>query len=165
KQYYPEPGWVEHDPEEIWRSVTVAIADTIAEAGIEARQIIALGITNQRETTLLWNKDTGKPYCRAIVWQCRRTTPICEQLKKMGLANDVSQRTGLIIDPYFSGTKLQWILDHNDTARSDSNQGKALFGTVDSWLIWKLTGGQVHATDYSNASRTMLMNLRGEWDD
>ncbi|HAH97322.1 MAG TPA: glycerol kinase [Firmicutes bacterium] len=165
KQYYPEPGWVEHDPEEIWRSVTVAIADTIAEAGIEARQIIALGITNQRETTLLWNKDTGKPYCRAIVWQCRRTTPICEQLKKMGLANDVSQRTGLIIDPYFSGTKLQWILDHNDTARSDANQGKALFGTVDSWLIWKLTGGQVHATDYSNASRTMLMNLRGEWDD
>ncbi len=160
-QYFPKPGWVEHGPEEIWESQLAVAKEVIQKAGLSPTQIAAIGITNQRETTLIWDKKTGKPVYNAIVWQDRRTAPLCDQLKKEGMEGYVRQSTGLVIDAYFSGTKVKWILDHIDHA----DPGQLAFGTVDTWLIWKLTGGKVHATDYSNASRTMLFDIRHlKWD-
>lgn len=164
KQYYPEPGWVEHDALEIWQSVQVCIDEALSASGINPREVGALGITNQRETTVLWDRNTGKPLHRAIVWQCRRTAPLCEGLIAAGLADEIAVRTGLVVDAYFSGTKLQWLLDNIPEARQRADAGDLLFGTIDSWLIWNLTGGRVHATDFSNASRTLLLNLNGRWD-
>ncbi|MGF9710657.1 glycerol kinase GlpK [Paenibacillus naphthalenovorans] len=165
-QFYPQPGWVEQDAEEIWESVRSVIATCLAQSGIRPSQISAIGITNQRETTVVWDKHTGKPVYRAIVWQSRQTADICEQLHAEGLEEMVRSKTGLLIDPYFSGTKLAWILDRTQDARQRAEKGELLFGTVDSWLIWKLTGGSVHVTDYSNASRTMLYNIHKlAWDD
>lgn len=163
-QYFPEPGWVEHDAAEIWSSVVECIDGAVASAGIDPHDIKAVGITNQRETTVLWNRHTGEPVHRAVVWQCRRTAPQCDGLKRRGLAAEIKSRTGLVIDAYFSGTKLCWLLDHVPGARDQASRGDLLFGTIDSWIIWNLTGGRVHATDYSNASRTMLLNLNGSWD-
>lgn len=165
-QIYPKEGWVEHDPMEIWASQSGVLAEAIAKAGITQQDIIALGITNQRETTIVWNKNTGKPVYNAIVWQCRRTAHICKELKKIqGLEDYVKENTGLIIDAYFSGTKIKWILDNIPGAKEEAQKGNLLFGTVDSWLIWKLTNGKVHATDYTNASRTMIFNIKTlTWD-
>ena len=165
-QIYPKEGWVEHDPMEIWASQSGVLAEAIAKAGITQQDIIALGITNQRETTIVWNKNTGKPVYNAIVWQCRRTADICKELKKIqGLEDYVKENTGLIIDAYFSGTKIKWILDNVPGAKEEAQKGNLLFGTVDSWLIWKLTNGKVHATDYTNASRTMIFNIKTlTWD-
>ncbi|MGX6592046.1 glycerol kinase GlpK [Cetobacterium ceti] len=165
-QIYPKEGWVEHDPMEIWASQSGVLAEAIAKAGITQQDIIALGITNQRETTIVWNKNTGKPVYNAIVWQCRRTAHICKELKKIqGLEDYVKENTGLIIDAYFSGTKIKWILDNVPGAKEEAQKGNLLFGTVDSWLIWKLTNGKVHATDYTNASRTMIFNIKTlTWD-
>ena len=165
RQIFPKPGWVEHDPEDIWSSQLRVARGAIHKAGIRADQIASIGITNQRETTIVWDKTSGKPLCNAIVWQDRRTAGICDELKKKGLVEHVRSQTGLVIDAYFSGTKLHWILEQVPGARRKAEQGNLLFGTVDSWLIWKLTGGKVHATDYSNASRTMLFNIHQlEWD-
>ncbi len=162
KQYYPRPGWVEHSPEEIWKSVVEAIQEVLEEDV----HLAAVGITNQRETTILWDRVTGKPVYNAIVWQCRRTVPICEELKKKGMEGKVRSKTGLALDPYFSATKIKWILDNVDEARGLAKNNRLLFGTVDSWLLWKLTGGTVHATDHTNASRTMLFNIRElRWDE
>lgn len=163
-QYYPEPGWVEHDPLEMWESVKAGIDEALATSGIDSHEVGALGITNQRETTVLWDRRTGQPLHRAIVWQCRRTARICEELAAAGLTDEIAERTGLVIDAYFSGTKLQWLLDNVPSARRRAEAGDLLFGTIDSWLIWNLTGGRVHATDCSNASRTLLLNLNGCWD-
>jgi glycerol kinase len=164
-QFYPQPGWVEHDPREIWVSQLATAREAIRLAGINARQIKAIGITNQRETSLLWNRRTGEPLHKAIVWQDRRTEPFCQQLRAGGHSPDIAQRTGLVVDPYFSGSKLRWLLDHVAGARAAAERGELAFGTVDSWLIWQLTGGRVHATDVSNAARTMLYNIRsGDWD-
>lgn len=166
KQIYPQPGWVEHDPREIWATQSSTLTEVLAQSGITSDEIAAIGITNQRETTIVWNKETGKPIYNAIVWQCRRTTGICEQLKKSGLNEYIRDNTGLIIDPYFSGTKIKWILDHVDGARELAKQGKLLFGTVDTWLVWNMTQGRVHVTDYTNASRTMLFNIHTlDWDE
>ena len=163
RQIYPQPGWVEHDPMEIWATEKRALAEAVAHA--DPKRIAALGITNQRETTVLWDRATGEPVCNAIVWQCRRTAPICERLKAEGLSETVAEKTGLLIDAYFSGTKIRWMLDHVPGARARAERGELCAGTVDSWLIWKLTGGKAHVTDYSNASRTMLFNIRTlEWD-
>lgn len=164
-QRYPQPGWVEHDAEEILR-VQLAVAKEIFDfKGITAGEIAAVGITNQRETTVVWDKESGKPVHPAIVWQCRRTASICDELKARGLERVIRDKTGLVLDAYFSGTKLKWILDHVPGARAKANTGKLLFGTIDSWLIWNLTGGKIHVTDYSNASRTMLYNIRElQWD-
>ncbi len=159
-QYYPQPGWVEHDADEIWRSQYATAQEAIAKAGIRAADIAAIGITNQRETTLLWNRRTGVPLHRAIVWQDRRTEPLCAQLREQGLVETVRAVTGLVIDPYFSGTKLRWLLDNVPGARAAAERGELAFGTVDSWLLWQLTEGRVHATDVSNASRTMLFDIR-----
>jgi len=165
KQFYPEPGWVEHDPEEIWRSTTNVISDALEDANISASEINSIGITNQRETTVIWDRNTGEPVYNAIVWQCRRTTEICNQLKQKGLEEVFKAKTGLVLDPYFSGTKIKWILDHVEGARKKAEKEDLLFGTIDSWLIWKLTGGKVHATDYTNASRTLLYNIHKlKWD-
>jgi glycerol kinase len=160
-QHYPEPGWVEHDPEEIWKSVLGALADAIHLSGstVEAAEIAALGITNQRETTLVWERATGRPLHRAIVWQDRRTADMCKKLKADGLEPLFREQTGLVLDPYFSGTKLAWLLDHVDGLRARAERGEVCFGTVDSYLVWRLTGGRAHVTDVSNASRTLLMNL------
>ncbi|ATG73922.1 glycerol kinase [Zobellella denitrificans] len=164
-QIYPQAGWVEHDPMEIWASQRSTLTEVLAKTGISPDQIAAIGITNQRETTVVWEKSTGKPVYNAIVWQCRRTADICEQLKARGLTDYIRDNTGLVLDAYFSGTKLKWILDNVEGAREKANNGELLFGTVDTWLIWKLTDGRVHVTDYTNASRTMLFNINSlEWD-
>lgn len=165
-QIYPKAGWVEHDPEAILTSQLRSIADALVEGKIEAKDIAAIGVTNQRETTILWDKNTGKPVYNAIVWQCRRTAPMCEQLKAEGLGEYIQEHTGLIIDAYFSGTKIKWILDNCEKARKLAAEGNLLFGTIDTWLIWNLTGRKVHITDYSNASRTMLFDVdRLCWDE
>ena len=164
-QYYPQPGWVEHDPMEIWSSQSSTAAEAIARANLSSGDIAAVGITNQRETTLVWDRDTGRPVCNAIVWQDRRTADFCAQLKRDGLEPLVAEKTGLRLDPYFSATKLRWILENIPGARAQAEAGKLLFGTVDTWLLWQLTGRRVHATDVTNASRTLLCNLRtGQWD-
>ncbi len=164
-QYYPQPGWVEHDPLEIWRTQLATAREALAKAGIGASQVRAIGITNQRETTVVWNRKTGQPIHKAIVWQDRRAEPACQALRERGLAQTIQEKTGLLVDAYFSGTKLQWILDQVPDARSMAAQGELAFGTVDSWLLWQLTGGRVHATDVSNAARTMLFNVHtNQWD-
>ena len=165
-QYFPKPGWVEHDANEIWSTQLGVAVEAVLKAGATAADIAAIGITNQRETTIVWDKATGEPVCNAIVWQCRRTSEYCDSLKAKGLVEIFRQKTGLVIDAYFSGTKLKWILDHVPGARERAENGELLFGTVETWLIWKLTKGRVHVTDYSNASRTMLFNINTlEWDD
>ena len=166
KQYFPQPGWVEHDANEIWATQYGVAAEAVTKAKLQPKDIAAIGITNQRETTVVWNRETGEPVGHAIVWQDRRTAGFCDQMKRDGLEGLIQKKTGLVIDAYFSGSKLRWILDNVSGARADAEKGKLAFGTVDSWLIWKLTGGKVHVTDPSNASRTMLYNIRtGEWDD
>jgi glycerol kinase len=164
-QYYPQPGWVEHDPEEIWSTVADAARLALAEAGVTGAEIAAVGITNQRETALVWERATGAPIHRAIVWQCRRTASTCDDLKARGAEPLVRARTGLVLDAYFSGTKIGWLLDHVPGARRRAGRGELAFGTVDAWLLWKLTGGRLHATDVTNASRTLLLDLRSvDWD-
>lgn len=164
-QFYPQAGWVEHDPMEIFATQSATLAEALGKTGINSEQVAAIGITNQRETTIVWNKETGVPVYNAIVWQCRRTADICEDLKQRGLEDYIRDNTGLVLDPYFSGTKVKWILDHVPGAREDADAGKLLFGTVDTWLVWKMTQGQTHVTDYTNASRTMLFNINTlEWD-
>ncbi|UPR53884.1 glycerol kinase GlpK [Vibrio cyclitrophicus] len=164
-QIYPKAGWVEHDPMEIWATQSSTLVEALAKAGIRSDELAGIGITNQRETTIVWNKETGKPVYNAIVWQCRRTADICEDLKARGLEDYVRDNTGLVLDPYFSGTKVKWILDNVESAREDAEAGKLLFGTVDTWLVWKMTQGRVHVTDYTNASRTMLFNINDLcWD-
>jgi len=164
-QYYPKPGWVEHDPEEIWKSQSGVALKALAKAGIDAKNIAAVGITNQRETTIVWNRLTGKPVYNAIVWQDRRTARFCDDLKDKGLAGKIQQKTGLIIDAYFSATKVKWILDNVKGARKQAEDGQLAFGTVDTWLVWNLTKGKQHITDVSNASRTMLFNINTlSWD-
>ncbi len=165
-QYYPHSGWVEHNPMEIYSSQYAVMMEAVTESGIDVKDIAAIGITNQRETTVVWDKHTGRPVYNAIVWQCRRTAPICDELRSRGLADYIQQTTGLVLDAYFSATKIKWILDHVEGAREKAERGDLLFGTVDTWLLWKLTGGAVHATDYTNASRTMLYNIHTlDWDD
>ena len=164
-QHFPEPGWVEHEPEDLWATTRRVAQRVLRQAGVKPRDVAAVGIANQRETTLLWDRTTGRPLHRAIVWQDRRTAGACMALERRGLGRLFARRTGLRLDPYFSGTKLAWLLDHVPGARARANRGELAFGTVDTWLLWKLTGGQVHATDVSNASRTLLANLRtGDWD-
>ncbi len=165
RQIYPQPGWVEHDPNEIWASQLTTAREAIAKAGLSAADIRAIGITNQRETTVIWNRRTGEPIHNAIVWQDRRAEPICAQMREQGLESPVRETTGLVIDAYFSGTKIRWLLDHVDGAQAAAERGELAFGTIDTWLLWKLTGGHVHATDVSNAARTMLFDIqRNEWD-
>ena len=166
-QFYPKPGWVEHDPMEIWSSQYGVLMETLAQSGVDVHELAGIGITNQRETAIVWDRDTGRPVYNAIVWQCRRTAGLCEELKQdPAFVAYVKDRTGLLIDAYFSATKIRWILDNVPGARERAEEGKLLFGTVDSWLIWKLTGGVVHVTDYTNASRTMLYDIRSlRWDE
>ncbi len=165
-QYFPKEGWVEHDATEIWATQISVAQEAMLKHNLNYRDIVALGITNQRETTVVWDKVTGKPIYNAIVWQCRRTSDYAEALKKQGHEEMIRRKTGLIIDAYFSGTKIKWILDHVDGARERAERGELLFGTIESWLIWKMTGGEVHVTDYSNAARTMLFNIHTlDWDD
>ena len=165
-QYFPKPGWVEHDPEEIWSTQYAVALEAMHKLNITADQVAAIGITNQRETTIVWDKTTGEPVYNAIVWQCRRTSEYCDSLKEKGLSDKFREKTGLLIDAYFSGTKVKWILDNVEGARERAEAGDLLFGTVETWLIWKLTKGRVHVTDYSNASRTMLFNIKDlKWDD
>ncbi|MCX7903535.1 MAG: glycerol kinase GlpK [Caloramator sp.] len=165
-QIYPRAGWVEHDPMEIWATQIGVANEAIAKAGLTAGDIAAIGITNQRETTVVWDKRTGKPIYNAIVWQCRRTSEICDELKNRGYEDLIRGKTGLVLDAYFSGTKIKWILDNVEGARERAEKGELLFGTIDTWLIWNLTGGKVHVTDYSNASRTLLYNIYElKWDD
>lgn len=164
-QYFPKPGWVEHDANEIWSSQLGVAVEAMAKLGIGADDIAAIGITNQRETTIVWDKNTGEPVYHAIVWQCRRTSEYCDSLKEKGLTDKFREKTGLIIDAYFSGTKLKWILDNVEGVRERAERGELLFGTVETWLIWKLTKGKAHVTDYSNASRTLLFNIKDlTWD-
>lgn len=158
-QIFPNPGWVEHDPEEIWQSIQDVMAEAMGKAHVTAENIAGIGITNQRETTVVWDKKTGKPIYNAIVWQCRRTAPIIEDLKAKGYEAFIKKTTGLIPDAYFSGTKIKWILDHVEDARERAKKGELLFGTIDTWLIWNLSGGRIHVTDYTNASRTMLFDI------
>lgn len=165
-QYFPQPGWVEHDAEEIWATQTGLMYEAMSKIDITINEIAGIGITNQRETTVLWDKETGRPVHKAIVWQCRRTAGYCDELKKLGMAEFFRSKTGLVLDAYFSATKLRWLLDNAAGARERAEKGELLFGTVDSWIIWKLTGGKVHVTDYSNASRTMLFNIHTlKWDE
>ena len=166
-QIYPKPGWVEQDPMEIWSSQSSVLTEVLAQTGIAPTEVAAIGITNQRETTIVWDKATGRPIYNAIVWQCRRTASLCEELKADGAFSDyIKEHTGLLIDAYFSATKLKWILDHVEGARGRARAGELLFGTVDSWLVWKLTGGKAHVTDYTNASRTMLFDIQNLcWDE
>ncbi len=165
-QFFPQPGWVEHDHEEIWSSQLGAVSEVMTLAEITSQDIAAIGITNQRETTLVWDRKTGKSIGPAIVWQDRRTAPQCEELKNAGYETIFREKTGLVIDAYFSGTKIKWILDHNPGLRERAEAGEIAFGTIDSWLLWKLTEGKVHATDASNASRTLLFNIHtGSWDE
>ena len=164
-QYFPKPGWVEHDADEIWSTQLGVAVEAMSKVGATAEDIAAIGITNQRETAIVWDKTTGEPVYNAIVWQCRRTAEFCDQLKEQGYTDMIRRKTGLIIDAYFSATKIRWILDHVEGARKKVEAGELLFGTVETWLIWKLTCGKVHVTDYSNASRTMLFNINTlEWD-
>ena len=164
-QYFPQPGWVEHDADEIWSTQLGVAVEAMSKIGASAEDIAAIGITNQRETTIVWDKTTGEPVCPAIVWQCRRTAEFCDELKAQGYTDTIRKKTGLIIDAYFSATKIRWILDHVEGAREKAEAGELLFGTVETWLIWKLTKGKVHVTDYSNAARTMLFNINTlEWD-
>ena len=166
RQIFPQPGWVEHDPDEIWETQIGVAAEAVARAGINARDIAAIGITNQRETTVVWDRRTGMPVYNAIVWQDRRTAAFCDALKAQGHERQFSDKTGLVLDAYFSGTKLRWILDNVSGARKQAEAGQLAFGTIDSWLIWKLTGGAAHVTDASNASRTLLFDIhRGDWDE
>ncbi|MCL7749546.1 glycerol kinase GlpK [Halalkalibacter alkaliphilus] len=166
EQIYPNPGWVEHNANEIWASILAVMAGVMLKANIDKEEIAGIGITNQRETAVVWEKHTGKPIYNAVVWQSRQTAGICEQLKEQGYENMVREKTGLLIDAYFSGTKVKWILDHVEGARESAEKGDLLFGTIDTWLIWKLSGGKVHVTDYSNASRTMMYNIHDlKWDD
>ena len=166
RQIFPQPGWVEHDALEIWRTTLEVTKNAMEKLGAEAEDIAAIGITNQRETTVIWDKETGEPIANAIVWQCRRTADYCDELSAEGLVDTVRSKTGLVIDPYFSGTKIRWILENVPGAREQAKKGELLFGTVETWLIWKLTGGKVHVTDYSNASRTMLFNINTlQWDE
>ncbi|HPX93049.1 MAG TPA: glycerol kinase GlpK [Bacillota bacterium] len=165
-QIYPKPGWVEHDANEIWSTQLGVAVEAMNKVDVRAEDIAAIGITNQRETTVLWDKNTGEPVCKAIVWQCRRTADECDRLKAEGLTGLFREKTGLVIDAYFSATKIKWILDHVPGVREKAERGDILFGTIDTWLIWRLTRGRVHVTDYSNASRTMLFNIRDlKWDD
>ncbi len=166
-QIYPRPGWVEHDPRQIWATQSSTLTEALASVGISSDEVAAIGITNQRETTVVWEKDTGKPVYNAIVWQCRRTAQICDELRKNeGFEEYVRENTGLLLDPYFSGTKIKWILDNVPGAREKAEKGQLLFGTIDTWLIWNMTQGRVHVTDYTNASRTMLFNIHKlEWDE
>src|SRR5258705_7215667 len=176
RQIFPQPGWVEHDAEEIWSTQFGTMAEAVAKASITMKQIAGIGITNQRETTLVWERSTGKPIYNAIVWQDRRTAAFCDELKKMvvtvktqnlaSLSDVIKQKTGLVIDAYFSASKLKWILDNVTGARQKAENGELAFGTIDSWLVWKLSGGKIHVKDVSNASRTMLLNINTpEWDD
>jgi len=166
QQYYPQPGWVEHDPGEILGSTLAVAKEVLEKAQVGLSEVSGIGITNQRETTLVWDRHTGEPVYNAIVWQCRRTAPLCEELKSRGLAESIRAKTGLIIDAYFSATKLRWILDNIPQGQYRAEQGDLLFGTVDSWLVWNLTGGAAHITDYTNASRTMLYNIHTlQWDE
>ncbi|HEY0386625.1 MAG TPA: glycerol kinase GlpK [Pyrinomonadaceae bacterium] len=165
-QHYPQPGWVEHDAEEIWQVSLRLVAEALARAGASAADLRAIGITNQRETTLIWDRLTGKPVAPAIVWQDRRTAPACDRLRERGLEDLIRRKTGLVLDAYFSATKIEWLLDNLEGLRERAERGELAFGTIDSWLIWKLTGGRVHATDYSNASRTLLYNIHElKWDE
>ena len=165
-QHFPQPGWVEHDANEIWATQQATIYEVLARARLRPAELAAIGITNQRETTLLWDRRTGEPLGRAIVWQDRRTAPLCERLKAQGLEPEIARRTGLLLDPYFSGTKLAWLLDSHPNARARAQAGELAFGTIDSWLAWKLSDGALHVTDVSNASRTLLVNLEtGDWDE
>ena len=165
-QYYPKPGWVEHDAEEIWSTQLEVAQKAMENVGAAAGDIAAIGITNQRETTIVWDRNTGVPVCKAVVWQCRRTSEYCDVLKEKGLVESYREKTGLVIDAYFSATKIKWILDHVDGGRERAKKGELLFGTVETWLIWKLTKGRIHVTDYSNASRTMLFNIKTlQWDE
>ncbi|MFV8815593.1 glycerol kinase GlpK, partial [Aerococcus urinaeequi] len=166
EQIFPKSGWVEHNANEIWNSVQAVIAGAFIDGGLRPDQIAGIGITNQRETTVVWDKETGKPIYNAIVWQSRQSAPISDNLIDQGLKEKIQQHTGLVVDAYFSATKIRWILDHVEGAQERAEKGELLFGTIDTWLLWKLTNGEVHATDYSNASRTMLMNIEKlEWDD
>jgi glycerol kinase len=165
-QYFPQPGWVEHDPNEIWSGQVAVAVEVTVKAGLSGANIKAIGITNQRETTIIWNRKTGEPVYNAIVWQDRRTAGFCEELKQNGHSDAIREKTGLVIDAYFSGSKIKWILDNIDGAREQAEAGELAFGTVDSWLVWKFTNGEVHATDVTNASRTMLFNIRNQqWDE
>ncbi len=165
-QYYPQPGWVEHDPEEIWSTQIGVIAELFARYNVDVQEVDSIGITNQRESTVIWEKKTGKPIHNAIVWQCRRTIDICNELKAKGLGYEISGKTGLVIDAYFSGTKVKWILDNVEGAKEKALKGELLFGTIDTWLVWKFTNGKIHVTDYSNASRTLLFNIKElRWDE
>ena len=165
-QHYPNPGWVEHDPEEIWRKTLSTAENALRSGNIQRGQIAAIGITNQRETSVVWDRRSGEPIHNAIVWQCRRTAGMCESLRERGFADMIKRKTGLVIDPYFSATKLAWILDNVDGVRDLAQRGDMLFGTIDTWLLWKLTNGKIHATDYTNASRTMLFNINSlTWDE
>lgn len=164
-QHYPQPGWVEHDAMEIFATQSGTMVEALAQASISHAQVAAIGITNQRETVVVWDKETGRPIHNAVVWQCRRSAGICDQLKRDGLQDYIRDTTGLVIDPYFSGTKVKWILDNVEGSRERAQRGELLFGTIDTWLIWKFTGGKVHVTDYTNASRTMMFNIHTlEWD-
>ena len=166
KNSFPEPGWVEQDANEIWLSTLSVLAQLFQGHDIKPQDVMSIGITNQRETTVVWDKNTGEPIYNAIVWQCRRTAPICDELKKKGLDTYIRENTGLVVDAYFSGTKIKWILDNVPGAREKANKGELLFGTIDTWLVWKLTGGKVHVTDYTNASRTMIYNIKDlKWDE
>lgn len=166
RQFYPQPGWVEHDPMEIWSSQAGVAAEAVTKAGINGKSLAAIGITNQRETTIAWDRESGKPIYNAIVWQDRRTASYCDQLRADGHAQEIQQKTGLVVDAYFSGTKVKWILDNVEGARAKAERGELAFGTVDSWLVWNLTRGELHITDISNASRTMLFNIHTmKWDD
>ncbi|MCX7961453.1 MAG: glycerol kinase GlpK [Burkholderiales bacterium] len=165
RQHYPEPGWVEHDPEDLWRTVRECAREALRLSGLKASDLLACGIANQRETTLLWDRQSGEPLARAIVWQDRRTAAMCDELKAIGAESLVRERTGLVLDPYFSATKLAWLLDHLPGARARAERGELAFGTVDTWLVWKLSGTRTHVTDVSNASRTLLFNIHsGDWD-
>ena len=166
-QIYPRPGWVEHDPRQIWATQSSTLTEALASVGISSDEVAAIGITNQRETTVVWEKDTGKPVYNAIVWQCRRTAQICDELRRSeGFEEYVRENTGLLLDPYFSGTKIRWILENVPGARERAERGELIFGTVDSWLVWNLTGGREHISDYSNCSRTMLFDIdRLRWDE
>ena len=165
-QHFPKPGWVEHNAQEIWGSILAVIATCLSEADVKPEQIAGIGITNQRETAVVWDKTTGKPIYNAIVWQSRQTVEICDELKEKGYSDMVREKTGLLIDAYFSGTKVKWILDNVEGAREKAENGELLFGTIDTWLVWKLSGGKAHVTDYSNASRTLMFNIHDlQWDD
>lgn len=166
EQFFPKPGWVEHDADEIWTSTLTCISDALRKANISPKQVAAIGITNQRETTVVWDKNTGKPIYRAIVWQSRQSESICKELREQGLEKTFREKTGLLIDPYFSGTKVKWILDNVEGAREKANKGELMFGTIDTWLVYKLSGHSIHVTDYSNASRTLMYNIHDlAWDE